>query len=507
MLIVTQTCVATVLSAFHDAEAILERIKLKAAQNGVSPPPRELEACIYQAPEDIEKEKQRGIARFGDAFEDGDHTATIALQQIIIQLQSDLMRKLRDVAHNEENVDLNTLIDAADSGRDKTIAALLELKQRLLHGAERDPGRQSQSYQVRSSLGSQEYENSFPGSGGEPAARSTPFKARERASEEDSPYLRSLGFTNAAAGAEETRTSRRHRHSSILERFRHSRADSGLSGPTDTLFSFPRMSDSSDPSTASSLQVATRQLSTVRSRGSNSSASNDNLLPNPDNNYLGFCKGAARLQSGDRTALQKTKEFNDGWSSSTVYYLSCFNSKCAFSGHMDLNTIWTKVWDVSDDRGLKFRWSFLAKSHVCISKVKNQQYAYQCLFCVFLGDQPPVLHGTDLYLEHVSQEHRGQTLGDVVLHRTCCVNNRACDNNEPFDINLLPLGPEEARLRKQGDMVSDDLMNPRNSGSDAADSISATEPWNQGLSDFHYTDGYELCETLTLRSFRSHDTG
>lgn len=105
--------------------------------------------------------------------------------------------------------------------------------------------------------------------------------------------------------------------------------------------------------------------------------------------------------------MQKTKEFNDSWSQSNVYYLSCSNSKCAFAGHIDLDVIWTKVWNLGDEKGLKFRWPFLAKSHVCQNKVKNNQFAYQYLFCVFLGYQPLVIHGMDLYLDHISQEHRG----------------------------------------------------------------------------------------------------
>lgn len=129
------------------------------------------------------------------------------------------------------------------------------------------------------------------------------------------------------------------------------------------------------------------------------------------------------------------------------------------------------------------------------------------MFCVFLGDKPPILHGTDLYLEHVSEEHRGRTLGDVVLYRTSCVNDRVCDDSDQFDINLFPLGAEGVTIRKQSLVLSDDLLRRSKVASDAIDPSTAVEPWNQDLSDFHYSDGHELCETLTLRSFRSLGQG
>jgi hypothetical protein len=61
----------------------------------------------------------------------------IALQQITIQLQGSLLEKLRSAAFNDEAApeDFMHLVDAADLGRDRTITAMLELRQRLLSAA------------------------------------------------------------------------------------------------------------------------------------------------------------------------------------------------------------------------------------------------------------------------------------------------------------------------------------------------------------------------------------
>ena len=213
--------------------------------------------------------------------------------------------------------------------------------------------------------------------------------------------------------------------------------------------------------------------------------------PTPENDYLGFCKSAWRLQNGDQKAMQKFKEFNDGWSQSNVYFLSCTNSKCAFAGRIPLDRIWDKVWTV-EAKGIKFRWSFLAKSHVTQSKVKDHQYAYQCMICVFQGQPSPVYFGTDTYLDHV-QQHRSQPLGEVVLYRAKCIADRTADDNDQFDLNLFPLSEQEDASRRQSTVLSDDLMGLDGTGknsTEAQDSMfGANEPWNEGLSDFHYRGG------------------
>ena len=139
--------------------------------------------------------------------------------------------------------------------------------------------------------------------------------------------------------------------------------------------------------------------------------------------------------------MRKIKEFNDGWSQSKVYLLSCTNSDCAFAGQIPLDTIWDKVWTV-EARGIKFRWPFLAKSHVTQSKVKDHQYAYQCMICVFQRNPSPVYFGTDTYLDHV-QQHRGQPLGEVILYKAKCIADLAADDTEEFELNLFPLNEQE----------------------------------------------------------------
>ena len=237
----------------------------------------------------------------------------------------------------------------------------------------------------------------------------------------------------------------------------------------------------------------------------NTSISTSVPTPTAENGYLGFCKNAVRLQNGDRkSALEKRKEVHDaysrsGYSHPSVSYLACTSVKCSFAGHQKLETIWDKVW-TDEAKGLKFRWAFLAKSHVMQKKVEGKQYAYQCLFCTYAGEQGPVFQGTDCYLEHIAQ-HRGP-MGEVLLYKAQCVNDRVCEDAEEFDINLFPPSAGLDYQDRASHMLSDDLMGlsfapkeiPMDGGSKQDSTFGSNEPWNEGLSDFHYGGEFDRTE-------------
>jgi hypothetical protein len=165
------------------------------------------------------------------------------------------------------------------------------------------------------------------------------------------------------------------------------------------------------------------------------------VMASPANDYLGFCKGAWLLQSGDQKAMKKTKDFDFGRSSSPIYSLTCSASKCQFATEIELSVIgtWSKVWRAKEKIGIAYRWAFLAKSHVRQSaKVSAHQQMYKCMFCTSLGLNAPTMQGTDLYFDHIAQEHRGSALSPVVLFRARCIDDRICTDKDEFDINLYP---------------------------------------------------------------------
>jgi len=211
--------------------------------------------------------------------------------------------------------------------------------------------------------------------------------------------------------------------------------------------------------------------------------------PTPENNYLGFCKNAVRLQNGDRGAFEKCAEHaysRSGYSNTTTYYLSCRSSKCSYMSQLKADTIWDRVW-TDPELGIKWRWAFLAKSHVQQKQVKGQQFAYQCTFCTFANGKGAVFHGSRMYLKHVAS-HRGD-IGEVLRYKAVCISDHVCEDDEAFDINLYPLEQCETRDREPSRALSDELLGlglypPKPEPADSM--FSSNEPWNEGLSNFHY---------------------
>ena len=168
--------------------------------------------------------------------------------------------------------------------------------------------------------------------------------------------------------------------------------------------------------------------------------------PSADNEYHGFCPGAFALQVGAKDALKIRKAM--GPVQTSIRYWGCSNRKCAFEGEALTpsvlnNNSKTKdkpyVFDavVRENYGVRFRWAFLAKCHVPQKKVKDRVFSYKCLFCALSGAESPVLQRISNLMEHVAK-HRGEDIGEALLLRTRCINDRVAVESDDFDINLTP---------------------------------------------------------------------
>ena len=164
--------------------------------------------------------------------------------------------------------------------------------------------------------------------------------------------------------------------------------------------------------------------------------------PSPENEYSGFCKGAYYLQAGlyrDGMRLRNMSTAKTGES----WYWGCQNKYCVFEGpacKVSKEFIFDNT--VRTFNSIKYRWSFLAKSHVAMKKSKAQIYNYRCIFCILKGISAPSITKIRPFLEHVA-EHQGQHLEESILRRTLCINDRIAADDEYFDINLAP---PEARI-------------------------------------------------------------
>ena len=84
-------------------------------------------------------------------------------------------------------------------------------------------------------------------------------------------------------------------------------------------------------------------------------------LPTPckENDWLGFCPAAVKLQSGDRkTSLKKRTDYHDSFSAAGVTTYRCAEKGCLFGGHVSVDFVW-KVVMKDEKLGLQCRWLFL----------------------------------------------------------------------------------------------------------------------------------------------------
>lgn len=257
--------------------------------------------------------------------------------------------------------------------------------------------------------------------------------------------------------------------------------------------SMPHHPSSSPPQTTSSqhspsISILTNPFS--RSTSLTHPSSQLLTLPDESNSYLGFCKGAYKLQIGlpNKKAFGLQTRPAALYSTYTVQVWQC--SKCSFEGPVVLvnpppapgkkAAKPEKIFDPklrTSAAGIVYRWSFLAKSHVdsrgMTDGARDQEGHsdfFGCLFCCAEGARrgwldgsevaasgvggkrgsrslspttattgTPMFNGVDAFMHHLEMHRTPAGMpGYEMQGRMKCVVGRIADVGEEFDINLPP---------------------------------------------------------------------
>lgn len=165
--------------------------------------------------------------------------------------------------------------------------------------------------------------------------------------------------------------------------------------------------------------------------------------PSKENRYAGFCKGAWKLNSG----LGGFKVHSEPIGYFTLItkwrcYRCHFAMPLARGSQKHDHRIDEAVY-THRPTGLRYRWAFLAKSHVACKKPAaltphNARGPFGCIFCCALRNEPaPVFEELDGFMVHLGLHHRGMDAA-ALLERTKCVVGRVAAEREVFDINIPP---------------------------------------------------------------------
>ena len=470
-----QSSIAAVISAWQSACKIIHTIKAKRKAKKAPPMLTELERSVNEAPDEIEAEKQRGVSRFGRAFEEGDYIAVVAIQHATISLQSDLLEKLHLAAMDDAVTDFTELADTSHLARNALKSALFEFYRRKKEGTNLPSVMEMLRLNGGISVTGPRLDvtkesavkvielNCAPMPDNHTHVRSKQSHSRKwpLVSLRRNSKTQSLGENQNIAPERSNAQANR-----ILTEQKVGISQALLSVRAPQI-AYELEEDSQQvwgnvhtTSTADGVAIIP---SNGRSRAANF------RMPTSQNSYLGFCKAAWKLQNGDHKALRVTNLAQNSHTQRIPQDLLC--SSCSYRCPMTLDVFWKKVRTLAP-RGISYRWSFMAKSHVPHKQRGSPDYSYMCLFCAFLGLEMSLFKLGTLF-DHISSEHRGTDLSEVVLNRTNCVNDRICGDDEEYEINLWPLVDNEASNFRRTSLTS----------TVTATSTSSSQEWEKFVSE------------------------
>ncbi|MCJ1398794.1 hypothetical protein MMC11_001995 [Xylographa trunciseda] len=497
------SCVTGIISTFKDGHAVVKTlVQRRKAINGY-PPSRFLEDTLSAGPPAVEAQMKEGLDSFGAVFAIGDEAATTQLKDILIDLQTSFIQHLQRAQEDDTITDFTALIKASNLSRLNAVKTLCELQMRM---EVTEPIYVPRSDALESRI--QNWQNGGPSTlvdvadisaqqaetgyhdlrlhGGqtlegndseqEKVARATIHKNAIKPRKQPitnkfslltlsaSSHFRGVKYNAAEvpghyeSGPSSLMSGDSLRRSSSTQYSEDSVSDSALAPSTTLLSNYSTgMIELDGPNPwAESLDEDVGSGHDQRNSFARSQTSEHTdqfsirapirriTEPCTTNNYSGFCKGAFELQVGSNT-LKRRKEM--GPLSSDPVYWACPSSRCAFAGNAHRRGIdWVHDDRVRSLHGVRFRWMFLAKSHVQQKRVKDGHHNYICIFCVMQNRESPVISKDDDLMKHISQ-HRGEQLGEAILHRTSCINDRLASEHDEFDINLVP--PDHAATQDQ----------------------------------------------------------
>lgn len=132
-------------------------------------------------------------------------------------------------------------------------------------------------------------------------------------------------------------------------------------------------------------------------------------------------------------------------------FYSCPSTKCEFQGPAAQDKKGYKI-DTrvsTSPEGIKYRWLFLAKSHV--QQPDSRFPSFRCLVCVLLKDDSAVYHGKAALFAHLA-DHQGTFLGDMLIGGPLAFDNHGAKSGQDveFDVKFPDMAPIEPQVQDQG---------------------------------------------------------
>ncbi|KIW41233.1 uncharacterized protein PV06_06807 [Exophiala oligosperma] len=461
------SCVAGLIQAYDAGARIVRQIKARRQAHDALPPSDLLEESMEKGKKEIEQALAKGNEQFGPTFEKGDTIAIIALLKITVDTQNALLEGLAQARVDDSVIDFEECIDASAQSRLNAVIELQSLERRmlaqeierkrnvlLLQQQESAPptARATASAVVsdpRSSLqqpiAAQQPEQPPSSPSQQKNKKSHTFGRILRRKETDPQVSRSSEVTTSSVSPVPDTSPR----SSSQPEAQFQLQDTAISNSSTAIWSSPSSRSSvgtfdlalqhtrppvhlnNEREHVSTVSRQSTSLSTFSAVTNLSTASN----VYPITNFGGCCKYAYDLRQGSTKKALCRILF--GTYHTEVAY-KCASIKCSFTSRAIKRNNGYQI----DDRvrqfaeGVRYRWLFLAKSHVQQHR-DQEQPTFRCLICTLLGDDSGMFEGIRSLLAHVA-DHQGAILGGSQLQGPIIFSNHgaAPASENDFDISL-----------------------------------------------------------------------
>lgn len=171
--------------------------------------------------------------------------------------------------------------------------------------------------------------------------------------------------------------------------------------------------------------------------------------PCKDNNYWGFCKGAWAVREDPKKGISLRTQPSGMYNTRQIWECtSCTFKGDTFSAPHPTKKNKTEI--VVDQRihismaGIRYRWIFLAKSHVKKKSTDSlsDESNYGCVICSVEGNVSSVFGGVETLMNHIALCHVAD-MSDKTRKKVNCILGRVAGPTEPFDINVPIFSPVE----------------------------------------------------------------
>ncbi|KAG9191912.1 hypothetical protein G6011_10646 [Alternaria panax] len=167
-----------------------------------------------------------------------------------------------------------------------------------------------------------------------------------------------------------------------------------------------------------------------------------NGRPNKDNDYWGFCKGAWAVREDPKKGITVRTQPSGYYNTRQIW--GC--KSCTFTGDVFTAphpTKKNKTVEIVDPRvkismsGIRYRWIFLAKSHVRkkASDSSSNGDNFGCVLCLAQDKVTGVYGGTETLMNHIALTHVAD-MSEQTRKKVNCILGRVAKADEEFDINV-----------------------------------------------------------------------